>query len=66
MFSPNFFGFSLIIILSLLYTITDPEMCDSSYQAVYYRILGLQVESFISDPALDWLQSKEVKFKRQY
>jgi hypothetical protein len=31
-------------------------------QAAQYHILSLCVGSFISDPALGWLQSKEVTF----
>jgi hypothetical protein len=37
-------------------------VCDSPNHAAQYHILGLEVEGFISDPALGWLQSEELGY----
>jgi hypothetical protein len=52
----------LITILPLLHIhpLPPPEMCDSQAHEAYYHILSFQVEGFISDPALGWLQSNVV------
>lgn len=44
--------------LLLKYILPHSEVCDSLEQRVHYHIL--QVWGFIFDPALGWLQAKEV------
>jgi hypothetical protein len=60
-FSPSFFGTPLLITIPLLLHTQlwrTPEECGTPDEAAYYHIFGLR--GFISDPALGWLQSKEV------
>jgi hypothetical protein len=62
-FSRNLFGFFLIItILPLLHTRASSSLVifDSLNQVAHYHNIGVNVWGFIYDPALGWLQSKEV------
>jgi hypothetical protein len=42
------------------------DLCICSQKLIYKNIRGLEVSGFISDPAVGWLQSKEVSFRHVY
>jgi hypothetical protein len=68
-FFPSFYDHSLlIIILPLFHThlSLSPEMCSSPDQAAHYHILSHWARVFISDLAVVWSQSEEVKYFQAY
>jgi hypothetical protein len=51
--------FGVLLIIAPNSSSPFPELCNSPDQTAHYHIFGLSIRGFISDPALDWLQSKE-------